>query len=109
MLKSTQKKAEEAGEKTGISYSIKEARAVVAGHQMDQYHADIMLWLCEENEKLQRALAGKIFDGESLSTREEIRSELIKQGFEAAEELEVAKNALREAMERIKKILEDKP
>jgi len=40
-----------------------------------------------EVERL-RALAGHLFDGESLSTREAIRSELITQGFEDSAEVE---------------------
>lgn len=39
-----------------------------------------------EIERLKRALAGHLFDGESLSFREELRSELISEGFKAAEE-----------------------
>lgn len=37
-----------------------------------------------EIERLKRALAGHLFDGESLSTREAIRSELIEQGLRVA-------------------------
>jgi hypothetical protein len=44
--------------------------------------------LCDEVDQLRRALAGHLFDGESLSTREAIRSELIIAGFEAMNELD---------------------
>lgn len=37
--------------------------------------------LQEENSKLRQALAGHLFDGESVSFREVIRSELIQQGI----------------------------
>ena len=48
--------------------------------EKDDYDA-VIRGLRTENERLRRALAGHLFDGESLSTREAIRSELIKQGF----------------------------
>lgn len=41
-----------------------------------------------ERARLKRALAGHLFDGESLDTREAIRSELIEQGFRQAEAVE---------------------
>jgi hypothetical protein len=44
--------------------------------------------LCDEVDRLRRALAGHLFDGESLGTREAIRSELITAGFEAMNELD---------------------
>lgn len=37
----------------------------------------VVIGLCEEIAKLRTALAGHIFDGESLNTREAIRSEMI--------------------------------
>lgn len=44
--------------------------------------------LAAEVQRLRRALAGHLFDGESLSAREAIRSELIKEGLAAIAELE---------------------
>jgi hypothetical protein len=50
-----------------------------------QARIDGQAWedLQAENQRLRRALAGHLFDRESLNTREAIRSELIIQGFEA--------------------------
>lgn len=34
-----------------ISYTLKEARIVAETHQMDVYHKELMLWLCDEIDK----------------------------------------------------------
>lgn len=44
--------------------------------------------LTAQRDQARRALAGHLFDGESLSTREAIRNELIEAGFAAEAELQ---------------------
>lgn len=53
-----------------------------------------------EVERLRRALAGHLFDGESLSTREALRSELVEQGLKDSAELERL-HAMRDRAERV--------
>lgn len=48
-------------------------------------------------KKLKRALAGHLFDGESLSTREAIRTELITNGLTALDQLERIKLLVKHA------------
>jgi len=49
----------------------------------------------EEVARLRRALAGHLFDGESMDTREAIRAELIQQGLEASHTLRTIAPILR--------------
>lgn len=54
--------------------------------------------LAAEVERLKRALAGHLFDGESLSTREAIRSELIEQGLLECDKARAEVFAVREQL-----------
>jgi hypothetical protein len=60
------------------------ADALAAGKALVERERDS---LRAEVERLGRALAGHLFDGESVNTREAIRNELMQRGVEEAEQL----------------------
>jgi hypothetical protein len=67
----------------------------IARHELREAVLPVVQPLLAEIDRLNRALAGHLFDGESLSTREAIRSELILQGFAAQDELDRVGAAVR--------------
>ena len=72
-------------------------------------HSDQVAKLADENAKLRKALAGHLFDGESLSLRESIRSGVIVQQAEENARLVVLLEESREAFTRYEMDIDEPP
>lgn len=68
----------------GVANALKGEPAALAMHDWSDL-PEVAAKVAAENAELKKALAGHLFDGESLSEREALRSELIEQGLRAQE------------------------
>ena len=53
----------------GTPYSVSEARGAAKSHNMDQYHRDLILWLCDEVERFEAQLEKAGDEIEQAQTR----------------------------------------